>query len=201
MIYQGAIEELIQQAGDTYTVDPNGLKTLVRTFSCASTYATAAASLLNLEASASNYNGMTLFTKTRSDADGITRFTCTYHGVDPLNNLQKVSTSILVRSFDYKGFHDNQLINLTGGYYSPTYTVEKTVAAGDDSITAPTISTITGGTLVRFTKIVSNYYTMSDLEAIRALLAFEVTPISINRVNYGTVDLLTKVFTLTSPYG
>ena len=198
MIYQGANAELIQQAGDTYTVDPNGLRTLTRTFACATSYATVN-TIPAIGASASGYSEMSLFTLTRSDANGVTLFTCTYHGLD--SNIQKVSTSIIVRSFDYKTAQNNQLIKLTGGYYSPTYTVEKAVSAGGDSITAPTLSTITGGTATLFTKIVSNYYTDSDLEDIRTLLAFEVTPISINRVNYGPVDLLTKVFTLTSPYG
>lgn len=197
MIYQGANAELILQAGDTYTVEPNGLRTLTRTFACATSYANSTVNTIPaIGASASGYSGMSLFTLTRSDADGVTRLTCIYYGE---SGASRISKSLTVRSLDATLVVGNGTEKVSASYYSPTYTMEKAMAKDDDTIPTPTIGTITnGGGGVEFAKIVSNYFDNSNLNAA---LSFSVTPVSVSRTNYGAVDVLIKTFTVTSPYG
>ena len=197
MIYQGADSQLILQAGDTYTVEPNGLRTLTRTFACATSYANATVNTIPaIGASASGYSGMSLFTLTRSDADGVTRLTCIYHGE---SGASRVSKSQTVRSLDATLTVGNGTENVSASYYSPTYTVEKALEKDNDTISTPSVSTITDGAgVVEFVKIVSLYF---DNYTLNDALSFSVTPVSVSRTNYGAVDVLIKTFTVTTPYG
>jgi len=199
MIYQGDTTHLIVQPGDSYSVDPNGLITLVRTYACATTYATTAASTLSLGYSPDDHTSLNLFTKSRADANGVTIFTCTFHGATGAS--KKLITKV-TRSFDVN------TPPASGNYYSPTWTIEKAVDAGGDTISAPTLSNMGGVYIFKLTKspyifingtndgLVLNTTPTTNLD-----LEFEVSLVSLTRTNFGSFDVLSKVFSLTSAYG
>jgi hypothetical protein len=198
MIYQGASTELILQPGSTVSIDPNGLITIVKTYACASTFNPSNSNdPLTLSVGEQGDNGTTLFTKTETVSNGIKTITCTYHGA---SGSSRVSNSTQVKSFDYLGMIGNTLTRVSGSYYAPTYTIEKAVLVNQDTISTPTLNDINGG-YVKFSKVFGGDYNINSASDLQSLLNFQVDPVSVSRTNYGSVDVLVKVFSITSIYG
>jgi hypothetical protein len=192
MIYKGASTELIIQPMDSYTVNPNGLIFLARSYCCATTYADTAASTLSVGSAPSGYSTLSLFTKTRKDSNGITTFDCQYYGASGASQTTKSRSSL---SYDYS--EDlNPPVHLFGRYYSPTWVIEKAVAADADTITAPTATEM--GTYTASTHTYTDQYGSS----VNRYVVVNVLENTLQtRTNYGAVDVLSKTFILSTSYG
>jgi hypothetical protein len=191
MIYQGATTSLIIQPQDFYTVAPNGLISLARSYCCATTYADTAAASLSVGSVPSGYSTLSLFTKTRKDAAGITTYDCQYFGA---SGGQKITKSQQFRSYDLV-LSDSAQTKVSGKYRSPTWVIEKAVAQDADTISTPTAANM--GSVTIF-----SYYANGIAGAGSSVtLDTYVDLVSTNRTNYGAVDVFTKTFQLVSEAG
>jgi hypothetical protein len=191
MIYKGDSTSLIIQPQDTYTVEPNGLISLSRSYCCATTYADTAASTLSFGSTPSGYSTLSLFTKTRKDVSGITTFDCQYYGA---SGGQKISKSQQFRSYDLV-LTDSAQTKVSGKYLSPTWVIEKAVAQDADTITAPTETEM--GSVVIFSYYANGIPGAGD----SVTLGTYVDLVSTNRTNYGAVDVFSATFQLVSSKG
>jgi hypothetical protein len=191
MIYQGATTSLIIQPQDAYTVAPNGLITLARSYCCATTYADTAAASLSVGSVPSGYSTLSLFTKTRKDSSGITTFDCQYYGA---SGGQKIGKSQQFRSYDLV-LTDSAQTKVSGKYLSPTWVIEKAVAQNADTISEPTESEM--GAVVIFSYYANGIPGAGD----SVTLGTYVDLVSTNRTNYGAVDVFSKTYQLVSSKG
>jgi len=130
VIYKGANEQLIIKPGETYTEAPNGLITLNREYSCATSYAaTAIQGALTAGSAPTGYPDLKLFTKTRRDESGIATFSCVYTGH---TGGSLITFSQAIRGFSFNG-------GISGRYISPTRTVQIARQAGTGGASTPSV--------------------------------------------------------------
>lgn len=146
VIYKGSSSQLIISPGESYNVTSYGLRTLNRDFVCATSYASSADSALSVGSSASGYDGMTLFAKTKTTTGAVTEFSCVYTGKTSsqkvtLEKELKSYSKFIALTFPNPIGSPGQTITsnfpITGQCLSPVRTISYTADTGSPPIQAP----------------------------------------------------------------